>query len=424
MTSHPSPILCGIDFGTSNSTIAIVRDGVTRLVPVEDSHTTLPSAIFYPSAGETPLYGRAAIAGYVAGEPGRLLRSLKSILGSDLITSRTAVGASSLSFESILVGFVAHLKARAEAFAGGPLTSVVMGRPVHFVDGNAASDARAEKKLGDIARAAGFSKVVFQFEPIAAALAFESTLTSDELVLVADLGGGTSDFSVVEVGPAKRDRIDRAGDILANGGVRIGGTNLDMRLSLAAVMPQFGSRAKTRTGGELPRWPFVDLATWHMIHRLDAPKPLAFLKEILDDCAEPEQFQRLVEIVKRRDGHRLAGLVETAKIGLTAEQAFIMDLRDLVPGLRIRATRGLFERAIAVDLGRLAGTVRATLAASGRPDAAVTALFLTGGTSAVPGVRRLLNEVLPAAKAVEGDLFNSVGFGLALEAKRRFAGGL
>ena len=418
MQSHP--IYCGLDFGTSNSTVAIVTGGTTRLVPLENDRTSVPSAIFYPAEGEPPLYGRAAVVAYTDRKPGRLLRSLKSILGSDLIAERTAVGSTSRSFESILVGYVRYLKDRAESFAGSKITAVVMGRPVHFVDGNDAVDARAERKLGDIARAAGFEQVAFQYEPIAAALAFEDTLEADERVLVADLGGGTADFSVVEVGPQRRRQMDRAGDILANGGVRVGGTNFDMRLSLAAVMPHLGSRSKTLTDGELPRWPFVDLSTWHMIHRLDAAKSMTLLREILDDCAEPGLFRRLVEIVERRNGHRLAGLVEAAKIDLTTSDNCQIELDQLAAGVRVAASRALFERAICEELEKLAATAKSTIAASSRPASSISAMFLTGGTSTVPAVRLLLQSLLPTAKLVEGDLFNSVGFGLALDARRRY----
>ncbi len=411
---------CGIDFGTSNSTVAIARAGAITLVPVEGGASAIPSAIFYPSEGEPPLYGRAAIAAYTAREPGRLMRSLKSILSSDLIDERTPVGGRSRTFESILVGFLEHLKAKAESFAGQRIDDVVMGRPVHFVDDNEAMDARAEAKLGDIARAAGFRKIAFQLEPIAAALAFEHTAEQRELAFIADLGGGTADFSVVEVGPDKRARRDRAGDILANEGTRIGGTNLDMRLSLAAVMPHLGSRSKTVQGHDLPRWPFVDLATWHSIHMLSTPKNRRLLKQILADCAPPILFERYMEVVTRQAGHLVAGRVEEAKIALTTRPRAAIDFTGATPIPPVETGIAEFETAISGELERLHVTAAATLAASGKQTGNITVLLLTGGTSAVPAVRRLLTGLFPAARVIEGDLFNSVGFGLALEARRRF----
>ena len=413
--------VCGIDFGTSNSTIAVVRNGQTVLVPVEDDHTTIPSAIFYPADGDAPIYGRAATRAYTGSDPGRLMRSLKSILGSDLITEKTAVGGRYITFEDILVGFLRHLKAKAEHFAGCAIDEVVMGRPVHFVDDNNAVDLRAQAKLGDIARQAGFTSVAFQFEPIAAALSFEHTLRQRELVFIADIGGGTADFSIVEVGPDRRSKADRSSDILANDGIRVGGTNLDMRLSMSAIMPHFGSRSLTKKGRDLPRWPFVDLATWHRIHAIATPANMITLKQILADCEDPELFGRYLDIITRHRGHLIAASVEQAKIDLSARGAVDIDLRAVVPRLCVHTDATAFEVAIADELERLSATVLATLKASGRRDTAITTIFLTGGTSAVPAVKRVMTALLPRAKTIEGDLFNSVGFGLALEAKRRFA---
>lgn len=414
-------IVCGIDFGTSNSTIAVVRNGETALVPVEDDHTTIPSAIFYPADGDAPVYGRAANRAYTSSDPGRLMRSLKSILGSDLIEEKTAVGGRYVSFEDILVGFVRHLKDKAERFSGGAINDVVMGRPVHFVDGNDAIDTRAQAKLGDIARQAGFTTVDFQFEPIAAALSFEHSIDRRELVFIADIGGGTADFSIVEVGPDRRGVSDRSSDILANNGIRVGGTNLEMRLSMAVVMPHLGSRSLTKKGRDLPRWPFVDLATWHRIHAIATPKNMMTLRQILLDCAEPEAFGRYVDVITRQRGHLIASGVEQAKIDLSSRDRVEIDLRAAVPRLAIDVDTGLFEAAVADELERVSDTVAETLKASGKPGSAITTIFLTGGTCAVPAVKRVLQQLLPDARTIEGDLFNSVGFGLALVAERRFA---
>jgi hypothetical chaperone protein len=413
--------VCGIDFGTSNSTVAIVRDGLTALVPVEEAHTTIPSAIFYPAEGTPAVYGRAAIATYLDREAGRLMRSLKSILGTELIAEKTAVGGRYQSFESILVGYVRHLKEKAEIFAADRIDEVVMGRPVHFVDGNDEVDARAESKLGDIAREAGFRAVSFQYEPIAAALSFEHTLAQEEVVLVADIGGGTADFSVVRVGPKRRGRADRSEDILANGGIRVGGTNLDMRLSMAAVMPLLGSTAKTLAGRDLPRWPFVDMATWHRIHTIATSRNLMTLQQILADCAHPDVFQRYIDVVRQQSGHLIAQRVEQAKIDLSRNEQIEINLADAVPGLRARTSKRRFEQAVSDELERLGAAVRATIAAAGIGPQQITTIFLTGGTSAVPAVKAVVTTQVPHARATEGDLFNSVGFGLALEAKRKFA---
>ncbi len=414
--------VCGIDFGTSNSTVAIVDGDRIAMVPVEDAHTTIPSAIFYPADGAAPSYGRAAMEDYIGREPGRLMRSLKSILGSSLMDEKTGVGGRYLSFEDILVGFVRYLKARAEHAAGSPLTEVVMGRPVHFVDDDEAVDARAEEKLELIALKAGFKSVLFQYEPIAAALDFESRLTAEDVVFIADIGGGTSDFSIVRVGPNRRDNVRRDTDILATSGARVGGTNLDTRLSMSAVMPLLGAGTQSRTGRDLPAWVFLDLATWHKIHTIGEPRHMTSLRQIIYDLADRSALDRYMKIVREQSGHLVAKRVEDAKIALSETDTARVDLDMVEAGLWAQARRDVFEGAIERELAKIRTTLELAVADAGIGPQDVTAVFLTGGTSAVPAVRAVLTQRFTRARVVQGDLFASVGFGLALDARRRFGG--
>ena len=233
-------LACGLDFGTSNSTVGCVRPGQTALLALEDGKPTLPSVVFFNADEDAVYYGRAALANYLAGYEGRLMRSLKSLLGTSLIDGQTEVQGRALPYRDLLAQFIGELKRRAERAAGQALSSAVIGSPVFFVDGNAAADRLAEATLGEVARAAGFSDIAFQFEPIAAAFDYESQIDREELVLIADIGGGTSDFSLVRLSPARARKSDRRDDILGNGGVHIGGTDFDKYLSLTAVMPLLG----------------------------------------------------------------------------------------------------------------------------------------------------------------------------------------
>lgn len=411
--------VCGIDFGTSNSTVGVWHNGQFSMVPVEGPHTTIPSAIFYPAEGTPPLYGRAAIEAYTARDAGRLMRSLKSILGSSLMDEQTGVGGKYRSFEEILVGFLTHLKHKAESFTGTPLTHVVMGRPVHFVDDNPKADKQAQDKLETIAKKAGFKKVLFQFEPIAAALQFENTLTTDETVFIADIGGGTADFSIVRVGPTTKGNADRTTDILANEGVHVGGTNLDMRLSLESVMPLLGRGSLTTEGRALPNWPFSDMATWHRIHAIGESRNMATLRQMLYEAADQPLFERYLHVVREQTGHLIAKRVEEAKIDLSANPSTAINLDMVETALTAFATRTLFEDSIATELDKMATTIATTLQAANLSPNQITTVFLTGGTSAVPAVKQVLTSPFPNAKVVEGDLFKSVGHGLALDACRR-----
>jgi hypothetical chaperone protein len=212
-----------IDFGTSNSAVGFLESGAPRLAKLEGDKTTIPSALFFDTGENHILFGREGIRAYVDGCEGRLLRSLKSILGSSLVDESTEIGRKNVRFREIIARFITHLKQKGEAATGRPAECVVMGRPVRFVDDSEADDALAQSHLEAIARSCGFSQVLFQYEPIAAALDYERGVTSEELALIADIGGGTSDFSIVRVSPSRRGKEDRREDILANTGVHVGG---------------------------------------------------------------------------------------------------------------------------------------------------------------------------------------------------------
>ena len=235
---------CGLDFGTSNTTFGSVVGGVPLLLALENHETTIPSAIFYQRDGGAVLIGRKAIEAYVDGVPGRLMRSLKSVLGTALIDETTQVGRGRHSFRDVIAYYLGAVKRRAEQTAAREFRDIVHGRPVHFVDNAPAADRKAEATLRAIVEAIGFKHVTFQFEPIAAALDYERQIAREEIALIADIGGGTSDFSIVRLSPERHTKAERAADILANDGIRIGGTDFDRRLSLGVVMPLFGLRQR------------------------------------------------------------------------------------------------------------------------------------------------------------------------------------
>ncbi|MSQ75049.1 MAG: heat-shock protein, partial [Rhodoferax sp.] len=212
----------------------------------------MPTALFFANETQSVLYGGEAMQAYLAGTEGRLLRSLKSLLGSRLMDEYTAVNGQSLRFYDILVLFFKELKRRCEACAGQPLTHVMLGRPVHFVDDDAGRDAQAQTTLESAARDAGFSQIDCQLEPIAAALDYEQRVQGETTALVVDIGGGTSDFTVIRLNPARSQLSDRRADILATTGIHVGGTDFDRLLDLAAVMPLLGYRHQGAGGRPVP----------------------------------------------------------------------------------------------------------------------------------------------------------------------------
>ena len=410
-----SDLFCGIDFGTSNSTVSLADQDKSWLIPLEGGEVTLPSAVFWEAGGAPPQFGRAAIAAYVSGEDGRLMRGLKSTLGSSLIDERTAVGTRSVSFVDVLSRFFGEMRRKLDLAAEG-MTKVVLGRPVHFVDDDDAADAKAQAVLEKIARAHGFNEVLFQYEPIAAALQYEQSVPTEELVLIVDIGGGTSDFSIVRVSPDRARAADRAADILANDGIRVGGTDFDRLLSLAEVMPHLGFKTALREdpSRELPASVYFDLATWHRIALLNGNSAATFLKEMHYSADQPALVHRLMRVVREQTGHQLAGDVEAAKIALSDSDRALIELPYVDATLRIALHRKSFEQATAGETQKIANSIGECLAQAGVKAKAITTIFITGGTSAIPSVRQACLQQVPLAALVEGSRFGSVGLGLTI----------
>jgi len=407
-------IACGLDFGTSNSAIGVVRDGTAALAPVEAGNTLLPSAVFfdYEVRGGV-LFGNEAISAYVGQTEGRLMRALKSILGSPLIDEETGLGGRKVPLRDVVEIFVRHLKAKAEAFAGHEITAVVHGRPVCFVDDDDTADARAQAVLEAIARRVGFREVAFVYEPIAAAHHYEQTVQREELVLIADIGGGTSDFSVIRVGPQRRDRADRGQDVLATAGVRVGGTDFDAALNLAAVMPLLGLGSQlVEKDLPMPSALYHELATWATINFAYTYKNEREVAELVSLAREPEKVERLLTVLHQRLGHRLAFAVEDGKIALSAEDRATVPLGFLEAGLAVTATRADFDRSIEGRTDRLHTAARHCIAAAGLCPDGIDTIFLTGGSSRVPAVRAAIARAAPAARLAGGSDLLSVALGL------------
>jgi hypothetical chaperone protein len=417
-------IACGLDFGTSNSAIGVVRDNRATLAPLEADSTLMPSAVFfdYETRGRV-LFGNEAIAAYVGQTEGRLMRALKSILGSALIDEETVLDGRKVPLRGVVEIFVRHLKGQAEAFAGQEIAAVVHGRPVRFVDDDDAADARAQAVLEGIARQVGFRDVAFVYEPIAAAHHYEQTVESEELALIADIGGGTSDFSVIRVGPQRRGRADRGQDVLASTGVRVGGTDFDSALNLAAVMPLLGLGTQlVEKNLPMPSALYHELAAWATINFAYTYKNEREVAELAALACEPEKVERLLNVLRRRLGHRLAFAVEEAKIALSAEERVAMPLAFLEAGLAATATRADFDRAIDARIDRLHRTASACIRLAGLKPAAIDTIFLTGGSSRVPAVRAAIGRAAPSARLAAplagGSDLLSVALGLTQMAGR------
>ncbi len=409
----------GIDFGTSNSAVSYASPGeAARLLPVEGSATTLPTALFFNAEDRSTHFGREAIALYLSGVEGRLMRSLKSLLGSPLMQEKTAVYDGLVSFEDIIARFLHELVTRAERELGQRPERVVIGRPVHFVDDDAKRDQRAEESMRHAARAAGLRDVSFQYEPIAAAFDYEQRVTRESLILIVDIGGGTSDFTVVRLGPERMARADRADDVLATSGVHIGGTDFDQRLNLERVMPLLGLRHLGLAGREVPSKVFFELSSWHLINWLYAPKAVRQARELRTSYSDRQLHDRLMTVLEERHGHRIASEVEQAKINGSVSDAEVqIDLSCIEAGLASALTPADMAQQLAAPLENVVACAHACVKRAGLRSGDLDAIYLTGGSSALRPFQRALRASFAGVPLIEGDLLGGVAAGLAYSAR-------
>lgn len=407
----------GIDFGTSNSAAALIgADGQMHTMLLDGKRAEMPTALFFASETHTVLYGSEAMQAYLNGTDGRLLRSLKSLLGSRLMDEYTAVNHQSIRFFDIVVLFFKELKRRCEAQAGQVLTRAMLGRPVHFVDGDGERDALAQETLGRAAMEAGFTEIAFQFEPIAAALDYEQRVGQETTALVVDIGGGTSDFTVIRLNPARSMHSDRSADVLATTGVHIGGTDFDRLLDLSTVMPLMGYRHVGTGGRPVPNSVFFDLCTWHLIHQAYSRKALHFAKELWTDYVDQGLHTRLMDVLEGQYGHRILAEVEAAKIACsTSGDDALVDLDFLGHGpsehLNARIGASGMAQALAQSVSQVVQCAQECVQQASLPG--VDRVYLTGGSSALRPLVDALRLAMPHASLVEGNRFGGVAAGLA-----------
>ncbi|MEW6999458.1 Hsp70 family protein [Colwelliaceae bacterium BS250] len=441
---------CGLDFGTSNSTFGttINKDGEHSpiLIPLEDNKVTLPSAVFFHFDDNCAYYGREAINEYIEGEFGRLMRSLKSVLGTPLMNENTQVKTANLPFVDIVSAYLKNMKMQAEQNSQQTFSHVVMGRPVHFVDNDLEADLLAQDTLEQAAIRAGFDEVLFQYEPIAAALEYEQQVDDEEIALIVDIGGGTADFSVVRISPERAQHAERKDDILANGGVHIGGTDFDRKLSLASVMPELGYNSyfkdKNATANfeksfsirksvssdtytestkmMMPSYYYHDLATWHKIHTLYERPITHSLKDIAYRVENKQLIDRLIHLIHHREGHRLAIDIEQAKIDLTNAATAHLDLDYVEDDLTLEISETQLHDAVKTEISSIQAHAWRTVQDAGLVPTQITKVFMTGGTTAIPIVKQAIEAIFPHTDIVQGDQFGSVGLGLAIDASRKF----
>jgi hypothetical chaperone protein len=413
-------ISCGIDFGTSNSSVAVARDGGITLVPLEETHVTIPSALFFPPH-LPPVFGRKATQYFFERREGRFMRSLKRVLGTSLMKQGTVVNGKPAMFEKIVAAFLKNLRTTTNAFTKHELENVVMGRPVHFVDNNTAADKTAENELRAIARAVGFKNIEFQLEPIAAAFAHERAITKEQLAIVVDLGGGTSDFTIIKVSQGNMHKSDRTSDILASTGVRVGGNDFDKNLCLSTIMPELGYKSTYgKKDLEVPPTYYRDMAEWSKVNFLYTTKIRSQVRQYYHESHDRQRFGRLLKILEQENGHSILAVTEESKIALTTASTIEADLSFLEPDFFITADRNIFESAIDSDMQKILNAADECLTQAHLKTSDIQLVILTGGSTEIPKIKRAFHERFPLARIADENKLSSVGIGLAYDSERRF----
>jgi hypothetical chaperone protein len=414
---------CGIDFGTSNSSIGYTKASKTELTKF-DNNIYIPSSIFFDFDSSKCFFGKDAIDRYIDGYDGRIMWSPKNALGTPLINETTLVKNKKYSFQDVIQLILANLKRECEKQSGQEKTQIVCGRPVFFNDNDPYLDRLAQNALRDILGKIGFKDIEFEFEPIAAAVDFERKITREHIALIVDMGGGTSDFSVIKLVPNGLKKSSRQDDILSVGGVHIAGTDFDRLLSLRQVMPELGSNGtyKSMEGKWLPLASSIyhDLASWHKINFVYTHHNISTIAGKVLNSDVPIQLERLLYVLKHRYGHYLASLVEKAKIDLSSSEAAIISSNEIKPELNKSISREEFNKAIVEHVDRIGETLNATIVNSGLNPDKVDVVFMTGGSSMIPIVREKIHSIVQKAKVVEGDKFGSVATGLTAVATEIF----
>ncbi len=410
----------GIDFGTSNSAVtiwnattrAIVRDD--RIAGVDASFMYFP----YTTRRIAPALGNAARQRYVEdGMRGRFFQAIKTILPNTSFT-QTIINNQDYTIEDLIAIFLQHLKARADTVTGQDVKRVILGRPAVF-SAVAAEDELAEERLHRAARQAGFEEIHFQYEPIAAALAYESRITRPERVLVGDFGGGTSDFTIVQLDPARQGRTDRMADILATGGLPVAGNKYDAATMWHKVTPVFGRGATYDSWGkqlEVSDSLHRKICQWDQIVFLKDAKTLDFLWRLTGLSSDPPAFERLTALIKENQGFALFQVIEAAKIALTTGVTTPIDFDHPQIPIHLRMTRSQFNRYTADLTTQITTYLDQFLASAALAPADIETVFLTGGTSLIRSLREEFITRFGADKIRDGNEFTSVAEGLALSA--------
>ena len=433
----------GLDFGTTNSAIATVigsQPALAEFPSAGGATNTFPSILYFERRKERALTRLVSAAGpralelYLEAEDkGRLIQSLKAYL-ADRGFDGTGVFSQHYSLVDMVSLIVRHLLldarglTRASSPGSDPVPArVVVGRPVHFSNAHGGEDDEfALGRLRGAIALCGFTDIVFEYEPVAAAYSYEQTLDRDELILIGDFGGGTSDFSILRVGPTERQRGRAREGIVGTDGVAVAGDAFDRQIIRKLVAPRLGLGSEFFAPPDkflpIPSWPYERLERWHHLSFLNTAKNLEMLEHLRRAAIIPERVEAFVHLIKNEMGLRLHEAVRRVKFELSASPEALFEFHCEPVSITRKVTRLDFEKWIDPEVTQMAACVDRLLDATGVSAKDIDHVFLTGGSSFVPAVRKIFVERFGWGKITGGKELTSVATGLSLRAAREWPG--
>lgn len=409
--------LYGIDFGTTNSALAIYDEESKEI------HSTIiiPSLIYFyhqlQTNGKNFVVGEEAIAAYLNdGMQGRFIKSIKQILSrSSFIETR--IQNRRYNASDLVAIILRELKHRADELIGQDCQKAVIGRPVFFDDDNVQKDTLAQSRLSKAAEIAGFAEVRFQFEPIGAAFAYEKTLAKKENVLVADLGGGTTDFTYLVLDPAKVGSKDRKNDMMATGGIYIGGDSFDSAFMWEKGTPYFGKHTQYEaTPGKVltvPKSLFVNICSWEKMNFFNGQRVKKEIEDYYYFSKNDPKFKNLITLVDNNLGYSVFQAIEKTKITLSDAPGSPFSYHHMGIEIEEDITLSDYELLIKKDVDRISAYLDEFMQQNNIEAKDIDSLFLTGGTSMVGSIQKLFKNRFPHISMNSGDNFKSVAKGLA-----------
>ncbi|PWS29272.1 Hsp70 family protein [Pedobacter yonginense] len=410
--------LYGIDFGTTNSALAIYDEDKKEIV----NTIIIPSLIYFPENVELSnqkryVIGESAISAYLNdGMKGRFIKSIKQILSrSSFIETR--IQNKRYNASDLVSLILIELKERADQIIGQDCKKAVIGRPVFFDDDDTQKDTLAQTRLSRAAQLAGFTEVKFQFEPIGAAFAYEKTLQRKENVLVADLGGGTTDFTYLVLDPEKVGSQNRKDDMMATGGIYIGGDSFDSAFMWERGTPHFGKNTLYEaTPGKVlnvPKSLFANICSWDKMNFFNGLRIKKDMEDYYYYSNNDKKFRNLITLVDHNLGYSVFQAIEKTKITLSSLDSASFQYSNMEIEIDEQVSGMEYQQIIEKDIQRISDYLDHFMLKNNIDSKAIDSLFLTGGTSMVVAVQNIFKSKFPHLTLNAGDNFKSVAKGLA-----------